>query len=108
MSNLDSQMKILIQTFILIKWINNLNKHEHWFCKYNLLFKCIFLFQWDEVGSANTDGKKGSSQPAAHPLSQRKSMGSFKRYSLKLRRNTKEGIKEIISSDGDCTYNFVL
>lgn len=69
------------------------------------MFNRIFLFQWDEVGSANTDGKniKGSSQSTAHPLSQRKSMGSFKRYSLKLRRNTKEGIKEIISSDGDCT-----
>lgn len=54
----------------------------------------------------NTDDKKNKSlsQSTVHPLAQRKSMaGSIKRYSLKLRRNTKEGIKEIMSSDGDCT-----
>jgi len=64
----------------------------------------ICLLKLDEIGSANIDDKKckGTSQSNVHPLSQRKSMGSFKRYSLKLRRNTKEGIKEIMSSDGDC------
>lgn len=67
---------------------------------FNLFFKC------DETGSLANDDKKnkGSSQSTVHPLAQRKSMaGSIKRYSLKLRRNTKEGIKEIMSSDGDCT-----
>lgn len=56
------------------------------------------------MNSGNMDDKKNKSlsQSNVHPLSQRKSMGSFKRYSLKLRRNTKEGIKEIMSSDGDC------
>ncbi|XP_025208646.1 protein unc-80 homolog isoform X2 [Melanaphis sacchari] len=64
----------------------------------------VHFNQWDETSSANTDDKrnKGASQSTVHPLSQRKSMaGSIKRYSLKLRRNTKEGIKEIMSSDGD-------
>ncbi|VVC45096.1 Hypothetical protein CINCED_3A015660 [Cinara cedri] len=62
----------------------------------------VHFNQWDETSSANIDDKKnkGLGQSNAHPLSQRRSMGSFKRYSLKLRRNTKEGIKEM-SSDGD-------
>lgn len=62
------------------------------------------FFEQDEGSSTNIEDKKlkGSSQSTVHPLSQRKNMGSFKRYSLKLRRNTKEGIKEM-SSDGDCT-----
>lgn len=51
--------------------------------------------------------KSSNQQPMGHTLSQRRgTSGSFKRYSLKLRRNTKEGIKEIMSSDGDCEYFF--
>uniref|UniRef100_A0A2S2Q2N9 Protein unc-80 n=1 Tax=Sipha flava TaxID=143950 RepID=A0A2S2Q2N9_9HEMI len=65
----------------------------------------VHFNQCDETGSSvNIDDKKnkGSNQSSAHPLAQRKSMaGSIKRYSLKLRRNTKEGIKEMMSSDGD-------
>lgn len=61
------------------------------------------------MNPGNVDDKKnkGSNQSNVHPLSQRRSMGSFKRYSLKLRRNTKDGIKEM-SSDGDCTEKITL
>ncbi|XP_050528266.1 protein unc-80 homolog isoform X3 [Daktulosphaira vitifoliae] len=64
----------------------------------------VHFNQWDDNGPIMIiDEKKSkSSNQQSIALSQRRgTAGSFKRYSLKLRRNTKEGIKEIISSDGD-------